>query len=396
MAEKIGNYDPDNPNFDDLPGWAKFWCYEHNGEIDTSGKYLCKINEPRFCTDIMNFDLLHKAITSGDETIWNDRNTAPFLHTQLNGFFVIQNLSKNYLETPLSLKLCFCSFKNAKFMNINLSGSDFRGSDLTSSIFYHSQLNDLDFSGATLEKATFSGLSDIKGANFSYSNISGAKLKDIDFDTGTDFVGSNLDDALIDPATKAALQYNIRRKAWKDWYKKGNCFEKALKQIPRWFWSVTDYGISTKRIIGWFFVLSLLFACLYTARPDIVGDSYSKTVEATAMTEQVPSIRGFGHACYFSVVTMTTLGFGDLYANPESGLGQFALATQVLLGYVMLGALITRLGVMFTGSGPVKKPELSPKDQKEHDDFMGWVYILVSIGLLVAQIVYMVKAGGVI
>jgi hypothetical protein len=60
-------------------------------------------------------------------------------------------------------------------------------------------------------------------------------------------------------------------------------------------------------------------------------------------------------AVYFSVVTMTTLGFGDLYANPLRIAGHILLAIQVILGYVLLGALITRFAVLFTAGGPAGK-----------------------------------------
>ena len=50
---------------------------------------------------------------------------------------------------------------------------------------------------------------------------------------------------------------------------------------------------------------------------------------------------------YSSVVTMTTLGFGDMHANPASIAGHALLMVQVLLGYMMLGSLITRLAIFF-------------------------------------------------
>ena len=49
---------------------------------------------------------------------------------------------------------------------------------------------------------------------------------------------------------------------------------------------------------------------------------------------------------------MTTLGFGDIAANPGSWQGQVALMVQVILGYVLLGALVTRFAVLFTADGP--------------------------------------------
>ena len=59
-------------------------------------------------------------------------------------------------------------------------------------------------------------------------------------------------------------------------------------------------------------------------------------------------------ALYFSIVTMTTLGFGDMHATPDGWLGHVLLSVQVILGYVILGALITRLSVLFTSGGPNK------------------------------------------
>jgi hypothetical protein len=49
---------------------------------------------------------------------------------------------------------------------------------------------------------------------------------------------------------------------------------------------------------------------------------------------------------------MTTLGFGDMHANCKSFFGHLLLTLQVILGYVLLGALVTRLAVLFTASGP--------------------------------------------
>ena len=49
---------------------------------------------------------------------------------------------------------------------------------------------------------------------------------------------------------------------------------------------------------------------------------------------------------------MTTLGFGDIAANPDSWQGQVLLMVQVIFGYVLLGALVTRFAVLFTSGGP--------------------------------------------
>ena len=44
---------------------------------------------------------------------------------------------------------------------------------------------------------------------------------------------------------------------------------------------------------------------------------------------------------YFSIVTFTTLGFGDV--EPVSAWGEFVVLLEVILGYIGLGGLISIL-----------------------------------------------------
>ncbi len=53
------------------------------------------------------------------------------------------------------------------------------------------------------------------------------------------------------------------------------------------------------------------------------------------------SFPSFGEALYFSVVTWTTLGFGDLTPTPAI---RPVAALQALLGYVFLGVLVGSVG----------------------------------------------------
>lgn len=53
---------------------------------------------------------------------------------------------------------------------------------------------------------------------------------------------------------------------------------------------------------------------------------------------------------------MTTLGFGDIHAGTSEAewaawAGHVLLTIQVLLGYFMLGVLITRLAILFQSPG---------------------------------------------
>lgn len=58
-------------------------------------------------------------------------------------------------------------------------------------------------------------------------------------------------------------------------------------------------------------------------------------------------------------------GFGDMYANPQSISGHFLLTFQVILGYVLLGALVTRFAVLFTAGGPAGKFENEKKENEK-------------------------------
>jgi hypothetical protein len=78
----------------------------------------------------------------------------------------------------------------------------------------------------------------------------------------------------------------------------------------------------------------------------------------------VGDVRGFWHALYFSVVTMTTLGFGDTSANPDNWAGRILLMVQVILDYVLLSVLVTRFAVLFMAGGPAGKFA----DEKEKED----------------------------
>ena len=67
---------------------------------------------------------------------------------------------------------------------------------------------------------------------------------------------------------------------------------------------------------------------------------------------------------------MTTLGFGDMYANADTLIrgifGHIVLTLQVLLGYIMLGALVTRFAVLFTAGGPAGKfTEIEEAEESE-------------------------------
>ena len=247
--------------------------------------------------------------------------------------------------------------EHARFSWAYLQGTCWRHADLTLADFHSahldnarlgvSQLDGCDFSHACLSGAELMA-SVIRNAKFTHSDLRACsargaivdgetRLWECKVDTDTDFTGVSLDTVIVDPPTKQLLHYNVRRKSWEQWYG----LHRILKWLVKPFWWMSDYGASTGRIVGTFFGLAVFFAFVYWLWPRCV-----------IVCGDVGDIRGFLHALYFSVVTMTTLGFGDIAANPDSWQGQVLLMIQVILGYVLLGALVTRFAVLFTAGGP--------------------------------------------
>lgn len=61
------------------------------------------------------------------------------------------------------------------------------------------------------------------------------------------------------------------------------------------------------------------------------------------------------------------VGFGDMHANALSIPGHVLLTLQVLLGYMLLGALVTRFAVLFSAGGPAA-------DHLMHETQTSWQY----------------------
>ena len=232
---------------------------------------------------------------------------------------------------------------------VYLKGAKFYSTNLEGAFLIKSYLQDTQFQLANLKSAHISG-AHLQGADLSLVNLEGTVSRRAIVDAltlvmkckvnrNTDFRGVDLGNLRVDVGTRQLLEYNERRMNWEDWYKENKC----LKWFVKPFWRMSDYGRSTLRVIFSFFVLAFVFAMVYWLRPSCV------------VVNGPGDLRGFFHAFYFSVVTMTTLGFGDIAANPDSMMGQALLMSQVLLGYALLGALVTRFNILFTAGGPAGK-----------------------------------------
>jgi uncharacterized protein YjbI with pentapeptide repeats len=111
--------------------------------------------------------------------------------------------------------------------------------------------------------------------------------------------------------------------------------EKHPKVLFIW-WLFADCGRSFLRWALWASLFAVLFAFIYH---NVFFLNNPTTFYQTNINihETWP---GFSFL-YYSIVTFTTLGFGDIV--PKPGLPQFFVALEVILGYIMLGGLISIL-----------------------------------------------------
>ena len=241
-------------------------------------------------------------------------------------------------------KMSFVRLRNANLSCARLRRADVRKAELEAARLDGTILDGADISGGRLERAILVGAS-LRGTSLQLASVDGRTLIcNCPANRWTDFEGVGLGNCRIDPGLRQLLESNVRRKRWADCYSEGPIWQRPLRRAAQFFWLMSDYGTSSGRIALAFLAFSAFFAVVYYSCPGLVQLSNGQ------------GLKSYWHALYFSVVTMTTLGFGDIHASPDSWLGQTLLMLQVICGYVLLGALVSRLAILFQTGGPADTP----------------------------------------
>lgn len=122
---------------------------------------------------------------------------------------------------------------------------------------------------------------------------------------------------------ECALKYPIINKMVNDeWYL--NDFREQYPFIYR-VWNITSKcGRSVLRWAGWSMSIAIVFAIIYM----LIGHDAFQTRHQTWFS-----------FFYYSIVTFTTLGFGDI--TPIKWYTEILVTVEVILGYIMLGGLIS-------------------------------------------------------
>jgi uncharacterized protein YjbI with pentapeptide repeats len=224
------------------------------------------------------------------------------------------DLSKASLDQS---NLSESSLNRANLNKANLCGADLSMSDLSYA----------NFNGAFLNSANLSG-ANLSNTNFTESNISGVKWNPRKMRgkyMGIRGIDSSYGNALFKRAAADQDYLDTLENHWK-----GNKWLTYLFKM----WGWIDYGRSIERVVAIACITMFLFGLTYSIFPELLG------------LDCMPDTQGCNrHSCftpfYFSIVTFTTLGFGDI--TPKNLVGELIVSFEVILGYAVLGLLISVL-----------------------------------------------------
>ena len=252
------------------------------------------------------------------------------------------------------------SFWRARFNSVtDFHGVQFRDNAVFHEAHFHNEANfrrvlfqgTLDCTGAyfpettTFSDATFLGPANFTGAHFftvaAFRNV--RYVPDTIFETVTAKLERRehhptefyLDSQHIDEVANPFFKRYVADQQFIRAFRQAN---PALERL--WRWS-SDYGRSLMLWALWSLFFAFLFALAYMPLP-----AWTPTW-MQSFTPQFHQSTGaysgepltFWHCFYFSVVTFTTLGFGDIVA--DNAAARLLVTLEVIFGYVMLGGLIS-------------------------------------------------------
>ncbi len=202
------------------------------------------------------------------------------------------------------------------FTKANLRGADFRCADLSACRLREADMTGADFTEAALGYADLS-LAIVKGACFDNADLRQARLRALKGYEKASWIGTDIRDINL------AGAYLLRRFVMDQNYLKEFKEQSPFHNVLYWLWYITsDCGRSMTRWMGWIGTLITLFAWLYS----FVDIDYGR----------YPTPLSY---FYYSVVTITTLGYGDVV--PKTAWGQVVAMVEVTFGYLMLGGLLS-------------------------------------------------------
>jgi len=224
--------------------------------------------------------------------------------------------------------------------DVNLQGAALDSANLQSARLWRANLQNAALHGAQLERTLFSR-ANLQGAGLVGANLRGAGLSEANLENTVlwhaDFSDANVSRVKF---CRSSLQRNFKSirvttcygsQAFKSFAQDQDFIEELRFNSPVkfWLWYIfADCGRSFSLWAAWSLGFATLFGYLY----NWMGPQH---FHVDRLPFELSSM------IYYSIVTFTTLGFGDI--KPATVEGSFVVMIEVLLGYVMLGGLISIL-----------------------------------------------------
>lgn len=221
------------------------------------------------------------------------------------------------------------NLKDVNAFGADLTGATLTGADLTGSVLGCStlagaRLRDARLTSADLRSADLRGAElsqcDVTEANFDEADLRGARLRAIAGFESAHWYGTDIRD--INFAGAYRLRRHVIDENYLREFRESGTLQRWIHNV---WWVTSDCGRSLARWTGFIAVVVVVFAALYGAAGVNLG----------------ANAPGALSHLYYSVVTLTSLGYGDI--TPTSALGQILVIMEVCVGYMMLGGLISIL-----------------------------------------------------
>lgn len=198
--------------------------------------------------------------------------------------------------------------QGATLWEVNLEGADLRMAQLQGARLWRAKLKDADLGAAQLQ-----------GAELLEANFEGADVRSIEFNRRGRYRGIRVATCYGSPRFKRFAQdQDFLEELRSDW----------MGRMIYWVWLIfADCGRSFLLWLCWCVAMAVGYGLGF----------YSMGEAAFELKSKLPW--GLGSMIYYSVVTFTTLGFGDVIPNTLKA-ARWVMA-EVITGYVMLGGLIT-------------------------------------------------------
>jgi len=204
----------------------------------------------------------------------------------------------------------------ATLTRASLVGTTLRASDLRGSRAREANLTRADLTSAKLEGVELD-LSNVTAATFDRADLQRSHLRRLQGYKTASWISTDLRD--VDFSGAYLLRRFIMDQNFLEEFKHQSRWSKLVYRV---WWLSSDCGRSLLRWALCTFALAVVFALAYGAADLDYGSHVS-----------------WYTPFYFSVVVLTTLGFGDIV--PDSTFTQVLATIEVVIGYVMLGGLIS-------------------------------------------------------